>query len=186
MKLAIPTTRRRLKSQSILLPGPSPAWFVTLPTRGPDSAIHLQHLVSSPSQRKTLAALWRFGSLLSTTAPDRSQAYRQSAPETRHQRSRPDCRRISVWIEAAPGRRGHFPAWTAIWGGFNYQITPRFFLRADFRETLSPQPDYWTKSYPTIRKDILEDPSDSVLIKPLQRFGPLRQQVATLGFGISF
>jgi hypothetical protein len=35
--------------------------------------------------------------------------------------------------------------------GFKYQITPRFFIRADFRETLSQQPDYWTKSYPAIR-----------------------------------
>jgi hypothetical protein len=70
--------------------------------------------------------------------------------------------------------------------GFKYQITPRFFVRTDFRETLSPQPDYWTKSYPTLRKDLVEDPGDSLLIKPLQKFGPLRQQVATAGVGISF
>lgn len=46
-------------------------------------------------------------------------------------------------------------------GGFKYQITSRFFLRTDYRETLSPQPDYWTKSYPTLRKDLVEDPGDS-------------------------
>jgi hypothetical protein len=28
----------------------------------------------------------------------------------------------------------------------------------DFRETLSPQPDYWTKSYPTLNKDLNTDP----------------------------
>jgi len=71
-------------------------------------------------------------------------------------------------------------------GGFKYQITPRFFVRTDFRETVSPQADYWTKSYPTIRKDIVEDPTDSVVIKRLQKFGPLRQQVVTAGVGISF
>ena len=71
-------------------------------------------------------------------------------------------------------------------GGFKYQITPRFFTRVDFRETLSPQPDYWTKSYPTLRKEIEEDPTDSLEIKPLQKFGPLRQDVLTAGFGISF
>ena len=53
-------------------------------------------------------------------------------------------------------------------------------MRTDFRETLSPQPDYWTKSYPTLRKDLVE------LIKPLQKFGPLRQQGVTAGVGISF
>jgi hypothetical protein len=51
---------------------------------------------------------------------------------------------------------------------------------------LSPQPDYWTKSYPTMRKDLVEDPGDAVEIKPYQKFGPLRQTVATLGVGISF
>lgn len=71
-------------------------------------------------------------------------------------------------------------------GGFKYRITPRFFLRADVRQTLSPQPDYWTKSYPTLRKDLVEDPGDAVEIKPYQKFGPLRQNVTTLGFGISF
>lgn len=69
-------------------------------------------------------------------------------------------------------------------GGFKYQLTPRFFLRADFRQTLSPQPDYWTKSYPTIRKDLVEDPGDGVEIKPYQKFAPLRQNATTVGFGI--
>jgi hypothetical protein len=57
---------------------------------------------------------------------------------------------------------------------------------AEFRRTLSPQPDYWTKSYPTMRKDLVEDPGDAVEIKPYQKFGPLRQNVTTLGVGISF
>jgi hypothetical protein len=51
---------------------------------------------------------------------------------------------------------------------------------------LSPQPDYWTKSYPTMRKDLVEDPGDAVEIKPYQKFGPPRQNVTTLGVGISF
>jgi len=71
-------------------------------------------------------------------------------------------------------------------GGLEYQITPRLFLPTDFRETLSLQPDYWTKSYPTLRRDLLEDPGDSLVIKPSQKCDPLRPQVATVGFGISF
>jgi hypothetical protein len=71
-------------------------------------------------------------------------------------------------------------------GGFKCQLTPRFFLRADFRQTLSPQPDYWTKSYPTIGKDLIEDAGDSVDIKAYKKFGLLRQNATTLGFGISF
>ncbi len=69
-------------------------------------------------------------------------------------------------------------------GGFKYQITPRFFLRMDFRETLSPQPDYWTKSYPTL--NLNTDPGSTFAIGKLEKFGPLRQQLASAGFGISF
>jgi hypothetical protein len=57
---------------------------------------------------------------------------------------------------------------------------------AEFFRMLSPQPDYWTKSYRTMRKDLVEDPGDAVEIKPYQKFGPLRQTVTTLGVGISF
>lgn len=73
-------------------------------------------------------------------------------------------------------------------GGFKYQVTPRFFIRSDFRETLSPQPDYWTKSYPTI-KSFGETEGGGLFaftIGPLINSGPLQHQMFTSGFGISF
>ncbi len=70
-------------------------------------------------------------------------------------------------------------------GGIKYHVTRRFVLRADFRETLSAQPDFWTKSYNTLRT---LDSSDDFIIEPgkLQKFGLLRQQRISLGFGITF
>lgn len=42
-------------------------------------------------------------------------------------------------------------------GGVRYRLTPRWMLRADYRETLTSQPDFWTKS----QKDILSNVSVS-------------------------
>ncbi|HEX8817311.1 MAG TPA: LssY C-terminal domain-containing protein [Terriglobales bacterium] len=70
-------------------------------------------------------------------------------------------------------------------GGVKYQITPRFFVRTDFRETLSPQPNWWGKSL-----NHLQDYSAPGLydFAPGARTvpGPLRQQLASGGIGISF
>lgn len=72
-------------------------------------------------------------------------------------------------------------------GGFKVQLSPRFFVRLDFRETLSHQPDFWTASYPTIRAfgaelgDLL-----TFDVGKLQKHGPLRQQLFSMGVGISF
>ncbi len=68
--------------------------------------------------------------------------------------------------------------------GVKVQLSPHFFVRSDFRETLSPQPDYWTKSYPTLRS--FADENTQVEIGPLQKFGPLHQRAFTTGFGVSF
>lgn len=75
-------------------------------------------------------------------------------------------------------------------GGFFYQLTPRFFVRSDFRETISPQPDYWSKSYPFIRDlnaSTSADGSGAQFVIGKQTFGGvLRQRNATTGIGISF
>ena len=63
--------------------------------------------------------------------------------------------------------------------GYKFQITPRYFVRSDYRETLSPQPDYWTKSYPTVR-------TTGFTIGPQTSGGPLYQRTFTTGIGVSF
>ena len=68
--------------------------------------------------------------------------------------------------------------------GYKYQLTPRFFLRGDFRETISAQPDYWTKSYGNL--DNYLTPPISASFGHQHLGGLLRQRVATVGLGISF
>lgn len=75
---------------------------------------------------------------------------------------------------------------TANYGaGMKYHLTRRLVLRADFRETLSAQPDWWSKSYDTLRT---MDSADDLFIEPgkLEKFGPLRQQRFSLGVGVTF
>lgn len=68
--------------------------------------------------------------------------------------------------------------------GYKYQLTPRFFLRGDFRETISSQPDYWFKSYGNLSNYLTPPISASFGKEHLG--GLLRQRVATTGIGISF
>jgi len=73
--------------------------------------------------------------------------------------------------------------------GYKYQITPRWFIRGDFKETLSPQPNWWKKSLPDIA-GILNPGGQYVLsyvgAGPYATAGPLRQQRFSAGFGVSF
>lgn len=70
-------------------------------------------------------------------------------------------------------------------GGIRYRVTPRWMVRADYRETLTSQPDFWTKS----RKDILAniDVGDYTIMEigPVLQ-GALRQQHATGGISFTF
>jgi hypothetical protein len=68
--------------------------------------------------------------------------------------------------------------------GMHFHITPKYFLRADFRETLSVQPDFWTKSHRTV----IDSSTDEAKLEPgpYQKHGPLRHQLVTLGLGIAF
>lgn len=70
-------------------------------------------------------------------------------------------------------------------GGIKYHLNHRVVLRADFRETLSPQPDFWTKSFETLRT---MDSTDDIIIQPgeLEKHGPMRHQRISLGVGITF
>ncbi|MGI8770161.1 MAG: LssY C-terminal domain-containing protein [Acidobacteriaceae bacterium] len=71
-------------------------------------------------------------------------------------------------------------------GGIRYRVTPRWMVRTDFRETLTSQPDFWSKS----RKDILdgldyEDGSTLTEIGPVLD-GLLRQDRVSAGVSFTF
>jgi hypothetical protein len=70
-------------------------------------------------------------------------------------------------------------------GGVKFQVTPRFFTRIDFRESLTPQPDFWSKSYASLRS-LLSDESQQLVPLKLEKHGPLRRHSLTLGVGLSF
>ncbi|AXC16272.1 hypothetical protein ACPOL_7080 (plasmid) [Acidisarcina polymorpha] len=69
--------------------------------------------------------------------------------------------------------------------GFKYQVTPRWFICSDFKETLSPQPNWWKKSLPDL-ETILGPGVLTVAPGTYQSAGPLRQQRFSAGFGVSF
>ncbi len=71
-------------------------------------------------------------------------------------------------------------------GGARFRLTPRWMIRADFRETFTAQPDFWTKS----KNDILSNVSVSegynlTFLGPFLN-GPSRQDRITGGFAFTF
>lgn len=70
-------------------------------------------------------------------------------------------------------------------GGVRVFLTPRIFLRGDFRETLSRQPDFWKGSRDELAKSLN---TDTVRLEPLgyTKHAPLRHQQVTMGIGIAF
>ena len=69
--------------------------------------------------------------------------------------------------------------------GVKLSLTPHTLIEVDFRETLSEQPDFRTRSHQSIR-DL--DIGDGVRLepRPLVTHGPLRHQRISLGFGVAF
>ena len=51
-------------------------------------------------------------------------------------------------------------------GGVRYRVTPRWMARVDFRETLTSQPDFWTKSQKDILAGIYVDNATLLVIGP--------------------
>jgi hypothetical protein len=70
-------------------------------------------------------------------------------------------------------------------GGIKYRITPRWMVRADYRETLIPQPDFWTKSKKDILAGIYVDDYSVQEQGPFLN-GPMRQLHATAGVSFTF
>jgi hypothetical protein len=72
--------------------------------------------------------------------------------------------------------------------GMRYRIAPRWMVRVDFRQTLTSQPDFWSKSLPHIT-DLLEfdDPGWTASeATPVQKSGPLLAERWTGGVSFTF
>lgn len=70
-------------------------------------------------------------------------------------------------------------------GGVKYRVSRRVLVRADYKETLTGQPDFWSKSKNDIF-DASELPGYSLtVIGPIQD-GPMRQQRVTMGVSYVF
>lgn len=70
-------------------------------------------------------------------------------------------------------------------GGVAVYVTRNVFLRGDFRETLSGQPDVWKGSTEDLARGVQTD-NVRLELQPLIKHGPLRIQQVSLGIGISF
>ena len=68
-------------------------------------------------------------------------------------------------------------------GGIRYRVTPRWMIRLDYRETLTSQPDFWTKSKTSILSGVELDNATLTFVGPVFE-GAMRQQ--RVGGGVSF
>jgi opacity protein-like surface antigen len=68
-------------------------------------------------------------------------------------------------------------------GGVRYRLTPRWMIRMDYRETLTSQPDFWTKSVKNIISGVELDNATMTFVGPVFQ-GAMRQQ--RVGGGVSF
>lgn len=71
-------------------------------------------------------------------------------------------------------------------GGVRYRLTPRWMLRADYRETLTSQPDFWTKSQKDILGGIDADPGTTLTVVGPVLDGAMRQDRVTMGLSFTF
>ncbi len=71
-------------------------------------------------------------------------------------------------------------------GGIRYRMTPRWMIRADFRETLTSQPDFWSKSEKDISGGIVVDPGTSYATIGPVLDGLSRQDRVTMGLSFTF
>lgn len=78
---------------------------------------------------------------------------------------------------------GIFQAGFQYGGGVKYQFRPHWLVRLDYRETISPQPDFLGKSFPEGEED-LEIYTMRVVRARVP--GALRRQALTLGFSFTF
>jgi opacity protein-like surface antigen len=81
---------------------------------------------------------------------------------------------------------GIFQVGVTYGGGLRYRLTPRWMMRADFRETLTGQPDFWSKSVKDIDNGIVVDPGTVYeFVGPVLQ-GNSRQDRITAGMSFTF
>jgi hypothetical protein len=68
-------------------------------------------------------------------------------------------------------------------GGVRYRLSPRWMVRMDYRETLTSQPDFWTKSTKSILSGVELDNATLTFVGPVLN-GVMREQ--RVGGGVSF
>jgi opacity protein-like surface antigen len=68
-------------------------------------------------------------------------------------------------------------------GGIRYRVSPRWMVRMDYRETLTSQPDFWTKSKNNILSNVEVTNATLIFVGPIFA-GAMREQRA--GGGVSF
>jgi opacity protein-like surface antigen len=71
-------------------------------------------------------------------------------------------------------------------GGVRYRLTPRWMIRADYRETLTSQPDFWSKSQKDILSGIDTDPGTTLTVVGPVLDGASRQDRITMGLSFTF
>jgi opacity protein-like surface antigen len=71
-------------------------------------------------------------------------------------------------------------------GGVRYRLTPRWMIRADYRETLTSQPDFWTKSQKEILSGIDLDPGTTLTVVGPVLDGAMRTDRVTMGMSFTF
>jgi opacity protein-like surface antigen len=71
-------------------------------------------------------------------------------------------------------------------GGIRYRMTPRWMIRADFRETLIAQPDFWSKSQKDVEGGINADPGSTLTVVGPVLDGAMRQDRVTMGVSFTF
>jgi opacity protein-like surface antigen len=81
---------------------------------------------------------------------------------------------------------GIFQAGLNYGGGVRYRMTPRWMMRADYRETLTSQPDFWSKSVSAIDGGIQVDPGTVYTTIGPVLDGLLRQDRVTMGLSFTF
>jgi opacity protein-like surface antigen len=81
---------------------------------------------------------------------------------------------------------GIFQAGLNYGGGVRYRITPRWMIRADYRETLTSQPDFWSKSQKDILGGLVYDPGTTLTVVGPFFDAPSRQDRVTMGLSFTF
>jgi opacity protein-like surface antigen len=71
-------------------------------------------------------------------------------------------------------------------GGIRYRLTPRWMIRADYRETLTSQPDFWSKSQKDILSGIDTDPGTTLTVVGPVIDGAMRSDRITMGMSFTF